>query len=238
MTNPVAVNAYAVAVGTAPNVSMVPFVTNVAPATTNIKGPNGPFHIGQVWVNTVTGSSYVLVGLTASAGTITATWATSAGGTTEVSTLSGDTGTAAPVVGNIKIAGTANQITTAGSGSTVTLSVPTAFVAPGSVTATLGNITATNGNLVLSTAGNKLVIPAAVAATSSAGTFTLSGAATTVVTNSTVTASSLIFLQTNALGTVTVASTLAVTAKSAGISFTVTPSQSTDTSNVSFLIIN
>lgn len=106
------------------------------------------------------------------------------------------------------------------------------------ITATLGAITATNGNLVLGTAGNKLVIASTSSATCSAGTFTLAGTATTTVSNSAVTANSLILLTTQALGTVSAASTLAVTAKSAGTSFTVTPSQSTDTSTIAYLIIN
>jgi hypothetical protein len=229
-----------------------------------------------------------------------------------VSTLTGDSGgPISPTAGNINVDGTANQITTTGSGSTITWSIPSTFIAPGSIastttvtagsgltvtsggatvtaggaaitgttninttgaavttlgtggtgavhignatgntavtgsltasttlTATLGAITATNGNLVMSTAGNKLIIPATSSATCSAGTFTLAGAATTVVSNSAVTANSLILLTTQALGTVSAASTLAVTAKSANTSFTVTPSQSTDTSTVAYLIIN
>ena len=118
------------------------------------------------------------------------------------------------------------------------VTVTGALTSSTTLTATLGNITATNGNLVMSTAGNKIVIPATSSATCSAGTFTLAGAATTVVSNSAVTANSLIFLQTQALGTVTAPSSLAVTAKSANTSFTVTPSASTDTSTIAYLIIN
>src|SRR5579859_5825402 len=103
MTSPVAVNAYAVGVGTAPNVGMVPFVTIVPPDSTNIRGPNGPFHLGQIWVDDVGLAVYQLVGLTASAGLVTATWVTTGGGAGAVATLTGDTGTATPVGGNIKI---------------------------------------------------------------------------------------------------------------------------------------
>lgn len=106
------------------------------------------------------------------------------------------------------------------------------------LTASAGNITATNGNLVLADVGNKLVIAATASATCSAGTFVLGGGATTVVSNSAVTANSIILLTTQALGTVTVASTLSVVVSTPGVNFTVTPSQSTDTSTVAYLIIN
>lgn len=128
--------------------------------------------------------------------------------------------------------------TTPGSGAFTTVSATSTITAGTTLTATLGNITATNGNLVLTAAGNKLQINASSSATCSAGTFVLSGAATTVVSNSAITASSLVLLTSQALGTVTVPSALAVTAKSAGVSFTVTPSDSTDTSTIAYLIIN
>lgn len=96
------------------------------------------------------------------------TWSILGGATGAVATLTGDTGTATPAAGNIKIAGTANQITTAASGSTVTLSVPSAFTAPGSITGTLGAITATNGNIVMGTIGNKIIVP--TGSNASAGT--------------------------------------------------------------------
>jgi hypothetical protein len=69
------------------------------------------------------------------------------------------------------------------------------------------------------------------------GTFVLSGAATTTVANTSVTANSRILLTTQALGTVTSASTLAVSSRVAGTSFTVTPSQATDTSTIAFEIV-
>lgn len=91
-------------------------------------------------------------------------------GTALVATITGDSGGAlSPTAGNINILGTANQITVTGAASTETLSIPAAFIAPGSieatttVTATLGNITATNGNFVASTAGTGLVLPVTTA---------------------------------------------------------------------------
>jgi hypothetical protein len=79
-------------------------------------------------------------------------------------------------------------------------------------------------------------LKAAEGANAKQGTFVLSGAATTVVPNTTVTANSRIFLSCQALGTVAAASTLAVSGTSVGVSFTVTPSQATDTSTIAYEI--
>jgi hypothetical protein len=183
---------------------------------------------------TVTGGT----GVTATTGNIAA----SAGNVSASGTVTGGTGVTATTgnvaasAGNVSASGTV----TGGTGVTATTGNVTASAgavsAATTVTATAGNITATNGNLSLGTLGNKLLIAAGT--NGSVGTFTLGGAATTVVANSDVTASSLIFLQTGVLGTVSAASTFAVTAISPGVNFTVTPSQSTDTSVVNFLIIN
>lgn len=90
------------------------------------------------------------------------------------------------------------------------------------------------GSLDVITAGQGLKVNEG--ANGKQGTFTLSGAATTVVANTSVTANSRILMTTQTLGTVTAASTLCVSARTAGTSFTVTPSQSTDTSVVAFEI--
>jgi hypothetical protein len=155
--------------------------------------------------------------------------------------ISSSTGT---IVG---VNGTANQITSTVAAGVATLSIPTVFVAPGSIaatttlTATLGNITATNGNLVLGTAGNKIISTsvgnALAAGANSFGTVPLTGGAA-IVSTTAVTATSLIFLTSQALGTVAAPSALAVTAKSAGVSFTITASQATDTSTIAWMIVN
>ena len=289
-----------------------PIIAKRAPTPTDTGYP-----FGQDWIDKVGGNAYELINVVAGS----ANWNLSAAVSGPLNTLTGDNGGAiSPSANNITLAGTTNEITTTGSGSTITWSIPSTFIAPGSIastttltagsslsvttsatigttlgvtgattlaaltavgttninasgsavttigtggtgavhigntsgntqvtgsltasttlTATLGAITATNGNLNLATAGNKILINATSNATCSAGTFVLGGAATTVVDNSAVTANSLIFLQTAALGTVSAASTFAITAKSPGVSFTVTPSQSTDTSTVNYLIIN
>lgn len=136
---------------------------------------------GQLYLDTVAESAYMWSGVT---------WiALGSGAVGGLVTLTGDSGGAiSPVAGNIDILGTANQLVTTGTAGTLTLSLPAAITAPGSlittttlasgttitagtaliattsvtagttVTATLGNITATNGNLVLATAGNKISI--------------------------------------------------------------------------------
>lgn len=124
--------------------------------------------LGTLYINTSTDVIYALVDKTSGV----ATWAILGGATGAVATITGDSGGAiSPSAGNITLAGTANQVTTAGSGSTITLSLPSAITAPGSITATTsvastttmtagtgltattGNITATTGNLVTSASG-------------------------------------------------------------------------------------
>lgn len=73
------------------------------------------------------------------------TWQAVAGGGGVV-TINADTGSATG--GTITLAGTANQITTAASGATVTLSLPSAVTAPGSVTVTSG-FTVSAGTITL-----------------------------------------------------------------------------------------
>lgn len=166
-------NVYTQGFGSRPENVEVPHIDSRAPASTDTNYP-----VGKRWI--YTGNAvYDLIGLTSSNGVTSATWVESAGGSGSVAQLTGDTGTALPVAASIKIAGTANQVTTAASGSTVTLSVPSTFIAPGSIaatttlTATLGNITATAGNFVSSAAGNGIVLNSGTA--SGTTTATLNG---------------------------------------------------------------
>lgn len=137
--------------------------------------------------------------------------------------------------------GTANQITSANAGGVVTLSLPAAITAPGSVsatttlTATLGAITATNGNLVLGTAGNKLSI--ATGANASVGTAELVAGTVTVSTTA-VTTNSKIFVTVATLGTVAAPQAMYVDAIVNGTSFDITSADGTDTSFVNWWIIN
>jgi hypothetical protein len=169
---------------------------------------------GDLWLNTALDTAFMWSG---------DTWIALGSGTTgAIVTLTGGSGgPLSPTAGNMNLLGTANQITSTGSGSTITFSLPAAITAPGSltttttlasgttivagtsITATLGNITATNGNLVLNTAGNKMVYTSVATTTTaganSAGTVTLVGGTATVSTTA-VTASSKIRLTRQSVG--------------------------------------
>ena len=142
--------------------------------------------------------------------------------------------------GNVSsVTGTTNQITATPTSGDVILTIPTTFVAPGSVaatttlTATLGNITATNGNIVRGTAGNKdiytSVASTATAGANSAGTVTLTGGTATVTTTA-VTAASQIRLYRQGIGATGAAALGIITlgTKTAGVSFVINAVQAAD----------
>ena len=150
-------------------------------------------------------------GVTLTPGTNTITIGLTGGGVA-IDSFTPDAGTN-PVVpsaaGLVTMAGTANQITTTGGLNSLTFSVPSTFIAPGSIaattslTATLGNITATNGNLVLTAAGNKMVRSSvgttSAAGANSIGSVTLVGGTVTVATTA-VTTNSLIQIWRQSIG--------------------------------------
>lgn len=146
--------------------------------------------LGTLYVDTTTDAIYALVDKTAGV----ATWAILGGAAGAVATLTGGSGGAiAPSAGNITLAGTANQITTTGAGSTITWSLPAAITAPGSltttttnnatttmtagtgITSTTGNITATAGNLVAVAAASGLVLPVTTGSGAQGGTVNCNG---------------------------------------------------------------
>jgi len=111
--------------------------SNLAAApVSSVRAPLGSdtqFQIGQTWVDTVTNLEYVFVGISAGA----AVWNLSSQSTSALNTLTADSGGALnPTANNINILGSANEITTAGAVSTITLSIPAVFVAPGSIAST------------------------------------------------------------------------------------------------------
>lgn len=88
-----------------------------APTTTDTSGPNGPFTIGTLWVDTTTG---IIYGLGNSAAGV-ATWTVLGPGSSDVDTLTGDTGGAiSPIGGNINIIG-GDGLTVAGTPGTLTI---------------------------------------------------------------------------------------------------------------------
>jgi hypothetical protein len=151
-------------------------------------------NLGTLAVDNAAGTIY---GLASKSGGVD-TWAVLGGGSGAVATLTGDTGTAAPSGGNIKLAGTANQITSTASGATITFSLPAAITAPGSLTATTSlsaTTTVTAGTGITATTGNISATAGAVNAgtsitatagniTATAGNFVSSQAGNGIVLNS------------------------------------------------------
>lgn len=86
---------------------------------------------GLIGLDTTNGNAYISIKK--------GVWAAAGGSSGPIDTITASSGGALmPSAGNISILGTANQITTAGSGSTVTLTLPAAITAPGSLTVTSG----------------------------------------------------------------------------------------------------
>lgn len=159
MTIPTSSNNYTLGFGTSPS-KLIPIVQPRAPASTDITGPNGPLAIGQTWIDTANSSSWTLVGLSSSNGKLQASWAVTGGSSSDLSTLTGDSGGAiSPSAGNITLAGTANQIATSGSGSTITYSLvgpytPATYTAHGVL---VGEGTSSIAALSVGTTGQVLI---------------------------------------------------------------------------------
>jgi hypothetical protein len=229
----------------------VPHIDVRAPASTDINYP-----VGKRWIYT-NNSTYELLGLTSFNGVTNANWVLLSGSAGTLSQLTGTTGTATPTAGSIQIAGTTNEITTAAAGSTVTLSIPTSFIAPGSIAAASGNITATSGNFVASAAGDGFVFNSS--ATAGTTTATLNGRSgqitittpsiaagatfTFTITNSAITASTTQILYGLTGGTTGAAVTIQSVANSASQSIVVVQNATAVTDStaslvLTFLVIN
>ncbi len=124
-----------------------------------VTGTDVAFRKGDLWVDSTNLASYQFAG--DPAGTWIALGTGAVGG---VVTLTGGSGGArSPTAGNINLLGTASQITSTGSGSTITFSIPAAFIAPGSIastttvtsgTALIATTTVTAGTGITATTGN------------------------------------------------------------------------------------
>lgn len=214
----------------------VPIIAERDPTSTDTN-----YDIGQDWINKITKSAFTYFG--------GGTWSASAGGSTDVNTLTDTSGTVvSPTAGNIQLAGTANQVTATAGSNKITFSLPSALTAPGSVTATTtltatsGNITATNGDFVSSTAGKGLKIKEG--SNARMGTATLV-AGTVTVANTSVTANTRVFLSRYSINASTAVGTLTVGTVTANTSFVInsvqaaTPGslQTNDVSIVHWLLI-
>lgn len=97
-----------------------------------------------------------------------------------------------------------------------------------------GDLTLTGGNVIAGTAGKGFQVKEG--SNAKMGTATLV-AGTKVVSNTSVTANSRVFLTVQSLGTVTAPKAIAVTARTAGTSFTITSADATDTSVVAWTLL-
>lgn len=221
------------------NVFPSPISAARAPTTADIN-----YLPGQVWIYQVSSTvfyAYVLGGIDASQQAVWLQTSTGGEALNELGASSGDT-TVTPTAGSIAINGTANQITATGVDATseIDLSIPSTFVAPGSiaatttVTATLGDITATNGDLVLNTAGNGVQVKTGANARAGVGAVLVAG--TLDVANTSVTANTIIIPVVTALGTVAAPQALLIT-KDPGVKFTVTSADGTDTSTFDWYMV-
>lgn len=217
------------------------------------------YPIGQVWIFKGQ-DAYILVGVAAGV----ATWISTTIGASAVFTING----MSPVAGDIEIVGTSNEITLTNAGHTATLSIPTTFIAPGSIastttihsgTALSSATTITAGTGITSTTGNITATAGNLVAT--VGSLALNGAASKIVINAGTPASASVgTTAAMTAGTITVttsastvasiifasANTLGGTpgtlsvpqATVAAGSFVITSSSNADTSTVNYVIIN
>lgn len=123
---------------------------------------------GDLWVDGTAGASWQNYG--------GGLWIALGTGTTgSINTITGDTGGAkTPLAGNFNLKGTANQITVTGSANTETWSIPSAFIAPGSIASTttitsgtsmVATTTLTAGTGITSTTGNIVASAGNISAT-------------------------------------------------------------------------
>lgn len=166
-------------------------------------------------------------------GAATTTIGTGGTGAVNIGNATGNTA----VTGNMTVTGNITSTTGNIAATLGSLAAGTSVTAGTSITSTLGNITATNGNLVMSTLGNKLVIPTAASGTNaSVGTTAAMAAGTIVVANTAVTANSIILVShATAAGTL---GQLSIGTITPGVNFAILTDNVLDVSTVNFLIIN
>jgi len=171
------------------------------------------FPIGQLWFDSVGTTLYELTSVAGGS----AVWQTAIAAVGPVATIEGDAGGAiAPVANNITLAGDGVNISTSGAAGTITFTV--------SLTPTFTTVTTDALDITTGGAGD------------TAGEATLVGGTQTVLTTS-VTANSLIFVTVKALGTVADPQPMMIENIVAGTSFDITSADATDTSTVSWMIV-
>jgi hypothetical protein len=165
--------------GSYPENVEIPVISNSLPPSSTT---GAIYPIGKRWIDQSTNTAYTLTSISAFDGLLTYTWQVSAGGSAIVATVSGNTGTASPSAGNISIVGAATQLTTAASGSTLTISVTDPFdIADLGVSgnATIGGTLGVTGTTTMTNA----VVTSALTVDGTAlvtGNFTTDGAIATI----------------------------------------------------------
>src|SRR5580658_4443686 len=118
------------------NIFPAPLLPQRAPGTSDVS-----FYLGQVWIDAPAGAVYILSSVSGGS----ANWLEYSSTASALNTLTGDSGGAiSPSSNNITLAGTSDQITTTGSGHTITYSLSNTLVAPGTLASTTTLTAGTN----------------------------------------------------------------------------------------------
>jgi hypothetical protein len=107
MTFQTGANLYTQGFGSRPENVEIPHIENRAPTAADSNFP-----IGKPWVNPAANETYVLTSLIIQQGVPTATWVGSGGGSTSISQITTDSGTALPIGGDINVIGDGATIQT------------------------------------------------------------------------------------------------------------------------------
>ena len=126
-----------------------PVVATRTPTTSDKRYP-----IGQLWVDKSTDQAWTLTSVSAGS----ATWALSSPGSSDVDTLTGDSGGAiSPAAGNITMTGGTN-ITTVGTAGTITFNLDAAITLATSITSALYTTAAASDLLITAATGQDIVL--------------------------------------------------------------------------------
>ncbi len=137
-------NLYTQGFGSRPENVEVPVVAPISPTIANVAYP-----IGKRWINTVSNVEYVLTSLPMVSNVVTAVWTLNGTNTGPLNTLSDGSTVVTPTGGNIEILGTGSEITSTGTNGpgAITLSFPSAMIAPGSFATTTTLAVGTNATV-------------------------------------------------------------------------------------------
>lgn len=177
MTTPSSVQVYTQGTGTSGN-SLFPIYSQVAPTTSDNQWP-----VGKLWINQADNAVYMLTSVTTAGGVKSGNWIGVGGGSADVNTLSGNTGTAIPASGNIQIAGTGGlSFAASGAVLTGTITAGTNLIATltgdsgGAISPLSGNITVAGTANQITTTGTANTVtcslPSAITAPGSLATTT------------------------------------------------------------------